>query len=224
VKIIRNWCTTFHLLLCVAHKTVWEKNGAILEFRLFPDISQLHKNCTGSTHATFSVVFVSEVNQLDAQKFCFTISLFHASTCFEHMCSSSGGQNCIIQHLVSSHRPVSQPVNGKVTYRCDDSRGCVMQFWAPDDEHMFSKHVQVWNKVIIKQKFCTSSWFITEIYILSCTVSKTSKFSVALRQGKCRLYYMQRGCTLCEIEIMRYKTFKSSHFIWNNPYHETKTI
>jgi len=26
--------------------------------------------------------------------------LFHASTCFEHMCSSSGGQNCITQPLV----------------------------------------------------------------------------------------------------------------------------
>jgi len=31
------------------------------------------------------------------------MSLFHASTCFEHMCSSSGGQNCTIQPLVSSH-------------------------------------------------------------------------------------------------------------------------
>ena len=27
------------------------------------------------------------INQLDAQYFCFTMSLFHASTCFEHMCS-----------------------------------------------------------------------------------------------------------------------------------------
>jgi len=35
--------------------------------------------------------------------FCFTVSLFHASTRFEQMCSSSEGQNCIIQHLVSSH-------------------------------------------------------------------------------------------------------------------------
>jgi len=26
------------------------------------------------------------MNQLDAQNVCFTISLFHASTCFEHMC------------------------------------------------------------------------------------------------------------------------------------------
>jgi hypothetical protein len=41
-------------------------------------------------------IFISVINQLDAQNFCFIVSLFHASTCFEHMCSSSGGQNCII--------------------------------------------------------------------------------------------------------------------------------
>ena len=31
--------------------------------------------------------FISVINQLAAQNFCFTKSLFHASTCFEHMCS-----------------------------------------------------------------------------------------------------------------------------------------
>ena len=41
------------------------------------------------------------INQLDALNF--LISLFQASTCFEHMCSSSGGQNCITQSLVSSN-------------------------------------------------------------------------------------------------------------------------
>ena len=41
------------------------------------------------------------INQLDALNF--IMSLFHASTCFEHMRSSSGGQNCTIQRLVSSH-------------------------------------------------------------------------------------------------------------------------
>ena len=40
------------------------------------------------------------INQLDALNF---MSLFQASTCFEHTCSSSGGQNCTIQSLVSSH-------------------------------------------------------------------------------------------------------------------------
>ena len=40
-------------------------------------------------------IFISVINQLDAHNLCFTISLLHASTCFEYMCSSSRGQNCI---------------------------------------------------------------------------------------------------------------------------------
>ena len=57
-------------------------------------------------------IFVSVINQLDAQNFCFTIRLFHASTCFEHK---------------------------------------------------WSKHVEAWNKLIVKRKCCASSWLITEI-------------------------------------------------------------
>jgi len=48
-------------------------------------------------------IFISVINQFEVHNFCFTIILFHASTCFEHMCSSSGGQNCITQPLVLSH-------------------------------------------------------------------------------------------------------------------------
>jgi len=58
------------------------------------------------------VSFISVINQLDAQKFCFIISLFHASTCFEHMRSSSGGQNYITQPLVSSHLYVGVSCTG----------------------------------------------------------------------------------------------------------------
>jgi len=36
-------------------------------------------------------IFISVINQLDAQNFCFTISLFHASTCFEHMLETCRG-------------------------------------------------------------------------------------------------------------------------------------
>ena len=119
-------------------------------------------------------IFISVINQLDAQNFCFTISLFHASTCFEHMCSSSGRQNCIIQPLVSSYplvavrctgweSPLStcapdgglhfQPVHRTATNGYDDTRGCIIQFWRPDDEHMCSKHVEKYKKLIIKQEF-----------------------------------------------------------------------
>ena len=32
-------------------------------------------------------IFILVINQIDAQNFCFTITLFHAPTCCEHMCS-----------------------------------------------------------------------------------------------------------------------------------------
>jgi len=123
---------------------------------------KLSKNCSSNTHC-FMILrncyeiklcpgFISVINQNDAQHFCFTKSLFHASKCFEHMCSSWRGQNCITQPLVSSH-----------------------QFWPPHDEDMCSKYVEAWNKLIVKQKFCASCWLITEINILRCTFSKTSK-------------------------------------------------
>ena len=32
-------------------------------------------------------IFIAVINRLDAQNFCFTLSLFHTSTYFEHMCS-----------------------------------------------------------------------------------------------------------------------------------------
>jgi len=62
----------------------------------------------------FYCKFISVINQYDAQNFCFTISLlFHASTCFENMCLSSGGQNCNTQPLVSSHLQVAVSCTGR---------------------------------------------------------------------------------------------------------------
>ena len=109
----------------------------------------------------------------------------HSLWCDDTGGSSSGGQNCITQPLVSSHlyhhtyrcddtsvmMPEVHHQEVKIalhslwyhhTYRCDDTRGCVMQFWPPEDEHMCSKHVEAWNKLIVKRKFCASSWLITE--------------------------------------------------------------
>ena len=37
-------------------------------------------------------------------------------------------------------------VHETATCRCDDTRGCVMQFCPPDDEHICSKHVEARNK------------------------------------------------------------------------------
>ena len=51
-----------------------------------------------------------------------------------------------------------RPVHGTATNRCDDTRDCVIQFCPPDNEHMCSKHVEAWNKLIIK--LSASSWLI----------------------------------------------------------------
>ena len=70
-----------------------------------------------------------------------------------------------VTHLYSLHKvswdpdPVlSQSVHRKATYRCDDIRDCIMQFFPPDTKHMCWKHVEAWNKVIIK--FSASSLWI----------------------------------------------------------------
>ena len=72
-----------------------------------------------------------------------------------HVSSTSAhrqGAKIVLCSLVSSH------VHGTATYRCDDTRDGMVQFWPPDDEHLCSKHVGAWNKFIIK---CSaSSWLI----------------------------------------------------------------
>ena len=48
---------------------------------------------------------------------------------------------------------ISLLVHKTATYRCDDTRGCVMQFLPPDDEHICSKHVEAWNKTDCETHF-----------------------------------------------------------------------
>ena len=53
---------------------------------------------------------------------------------------------------------LSQPVHGTATYRCDDTRDCIIQFCPLTMSTWCSKHVEAWNKLIIK--FIASSWLI----------------------------------------------------------------
>ena len=128
----------FHLRLLLFLKKKILRRNYMLQIqrhvtKFFPKVTWINFDGLLTVHLS---ILISVINQLDAQNFCFTVSLFHASTYFEHMCSSSGGQNCITQPLVSSHS--------------------AMQFWPPDDEHMCSKHVQAWNKLNVKQKYCAT--------------------------------------------------------------------
>jgi len=100
-------------------------------------------------------------------------------------------------------------VHETATYRSDDTRGCVMQFLPPDDEHMCSKHVEAWNILIVKQTFCVSSWLITEINILWCTVSKTSEFMTY------RIYYLFRHQLLFFFVLTQLFTISQPNITFN---------
>ena len=87
------------------------------------------------------LIYILVLNQLDAQnlfynKFYYT-PLHVSSTCSYHQ------EVKIALHSLWYHH----------TYRCDDTRGCVVQFWPPDDEHMCSKHVETWNKTYGETNF-----------------------------------------------------------------------
>jgi hypothetical protein len=77
------------------HTNHGNSSNPILKSNYIPHNVHVYKQCS---HRTRSNLFIN-INQLDALNF--IISLFQASTCFEHMCSSSGGQ--IVLHSLWYH-------------------------------------------------------------------------------------------------------------------------
>ena len=69
-------------------------------------------------------------------KICFTVSLVHASTCFEqhvHIVRKSELYYTASGIII----PIGgRPVHGTAIYRYDDTRGCIIQYLPLDDEHM----------------------------------------------------------------------------------------
>jgi len=83
-----------------------------------------HKICFDVMLTVHLSIFISVFNQLDAQ------NLFHNKFYF------------MPQHVSSAcahHQEVKTALHSlwyHHTFRFDDTRGCVMQFWPPDDEHV----------------------------------------------------------------------------------------
>jgi len=119
--------------------------------------------------------FISVFNQFDAQnlfhnKFYF-IPLHVSSTCAHHQ------EVKIALHSLWYYHTYRWPVHETATYKCDELRGCVMQFWPPD-EQMCSKHAEAWNKTYCETKFCVSSWLNTEINMFRCIPSSAVSLSM----------------------------------------------
>ena len=89
----------FNLLIFISSSTLIIVQRDATQSSLFI-ILQVHSTFWYFADRASQYIYLN-INQLDALNF--IMSLFHASTCFGHKCSSSGGQNCTIQSLVSSH-------------------------------------------------------------------------------------------------------------------------
>ena len=53
-------------------------------------------------------IFIAVINQLDAQNCCFTVSLFHASTCFEHCCAHHQEVRIILYSIWYHHTETNE--------------------------------------------------------------------------------------------------------------------
>ena len=116
-----------------------------LQYRFYPFLTLLlplflQPQTTFNFENNYCTFFILVINQLDAQNFCFTISLFHASTCFEHhvlvrrpkLYYTESGIVTPIDgrpvHRLKEDSFLSQPVHRTATYRCDDTRCYIIQF------------------------------------------------------------------------------------------------
>ena len=127
------------------------------------------------------------------------IPLYVSST----VCSSSGGQICIKQHLVSSHTTH--------LFRCDDIQCCIIQFWPPDDEHVLLETCRgIWY-IFINKNLCTFLGSLRSSLHYNSELA-SSNFSISYLRVYCRQIVMQlrlisNGCVISfvpqEIHIMK---------------------
>jgi len=145
---IQNRYRSFFLVVKQSGLQLYLSFPVLFNGKVFNQALELHLYCTG---VNLHGMFISVFDHLDAQ------NLFHnkfyfmpphvLSTCAHHQ------EVKIALHSLWYHH----------TYR-----------WPPDDEHMCSKLVEAWNKNLLWNKFCASSWSNTEINIPRCTVNYTA--------------------------------------------------
>ena len=70
-------------------------------------------------------LFILVINQLDAQNFLFYNKFISCLYMFWAPCAHRQEVKIVLYSFLYHH-----------IYRCDDTRGCIIQFWLPDVEHM----------------------------------------------------------------------------------------
>ena len=137
----------------------------------YPDIkkSQTDFDILLSVHLS---IFISVFYQLDAQNLFYRKFYFmplHVSSTYAH------------------HQEVKITLHSlwyRHTYRWDDTRGCVINSWPPDDEHMCSKHVEAWNKTYCETNFVHQFGYIQRWTYWDARSAKRQKMSRAVSGTK----------------------------------------
>ena len=131
---INSYCLTF--ILCTARFNI-SKLYTVLTLRLcfFGVLLTVHLS-----------IFILVINQLAAQnlfynKFISCLCMFRAPCAHRQevriaLCSLWYHHTYRWPSCAQVERGLCQPVHGTATYRCDDTRGCIVQFLPPGDEHM----------------------------------------------------------------------------------------
>jgi len=101
----------------------------------YPKGNKLHLEHGESLKTRTFTLFVSVINQLDAHNFCFTISFILCLYMFRAPCAHHQEVKTVLYRLWYHHTDRWPPV-WTTTYRCDSTRGCIIQFWPHDDEHI----------------------------------------------------------------------------------------
>jgi len=80
-------------------------------------------------------IFISVINQRDEQKSFFTVSLFHACTCFEHCCAHHQEVKIVLYSIWCHHTVGDRPVHSLGEdcapdghLQSDDTRYCIIHF------------------------------------------------------------------------------------------------
>ena len=60
----------------------------------------------------------------------------------------------------------------RAKFQCDDTGDCIIQFCPREDEHMCWKHVEAWNKLIIKFSAWSCLILINKYIVYSITLTK----------------------------------------------------
>jgi len=139
--------------------------------------------------------------------FCFKISLFYASTCFEHhvLIIRSSKFYYTASGIITpvGGRPVHSPTcapDGHLQvwwYQMLYNTILTSWWWA----QQCSKHVEAYNKLIVKQKYCASSWLITKVNLSKQYKRKDSNHSEIIFLHKCFAHVLADGSHLQGIRV-----------------------